>query len=176
MKRFIPLAFCLLTSVFATLEYNTAAAQVITPGFGPGLLDVYTFPATSQSAFQTTSGGSWQVTNNAGTATSVVPNLDGFTAYSFAAYATGFTSGAVVTLTFVHGSPKGGAGPGPCYIFAVEQVETMVVDQLDGYLYMHGSFGPAGWTPGPCGFVEVTPAVPGPPITITLVGKGPVQP
>ena len=172
MKRFVPLTFCLLASVFATLCSNTAAAQTLTSPVAPGQLDVYTFPAAPQSAFQTTSGGAWQVTNNAGTATAVVPNLDGFTAYTFAAYSTGLSSGAVVTLTFVHGAAKGGLPNGPCYIFAVDQVETMVVDQLDGYLYMHGSFGPAGWTPGQCGYVEVTPAVPGPPITITLVGKG----
>jgi hypothetical protein len=69
---------------------------------------------------------------------------------------------------------SGNNAVGDCKYKEVEQVETMVVDQLDGYLYMHGSFGPSGWTPGPCGFVEVTPAVPGPPITITLVGKAPL--
>jgi len=172
MKRFVTLTLCLLTWTFTTLCSNTAAAQAITPGFAPGQLDVYTFPAAPQSTFQTTSGAPWQVINNTGAGPTVVPNLDGFTAYSFAAYSTGFSSGTVVTLTFV----SSGFNGDPCKYKEVEQVETMVVDQLDGYLYMHGSFGPAGWKPGQCGYVEVTPAVPGPPITITLVGKAPLNP
>jgi hypothetical protein len=96
MKRFVPLTFCLLAWTFTTLYSNTAAAQALTSSVSPAQLDVYTFPAAPQSAFQTTSGGAWQVINHAGTGPTVVPNLDKFTAYTFAAYSTGFSSGAVV--------------------------------------------------------------------------------
>ena len=173
MKRFDSLIVGLLASTFTALCSNTAGAHPISSQSEAGLLSVYTFPSAPQGTFETTKGGQWQAVNYGGVATSV-DNLDKFTAYTFVAYATGFSSGAAVTLSFVTSST---GSDGECLaesVKSVDQIETIVVDQLDGHLYMHGSFGPAGWTPGECGFVQVTPSVAGgPPIKIWLVGQTP---
>src|ERR1700722_8179635 len=142
-----------------TLGIQICQAQALTTEFNPLRLATYTFPVTPLSSFQSTFGGSWQVMSELGVP-SVAANLNNFTAYTFAAYSTGFSSGAVVSLVFVDEASCGAVS----YNFPpkVHQVATMVVDQLDGNLYLHGSFGPDGWAPGACGYIEVTPLVPGP--------------
>jgi len=149
----------------------TGQAQALTNEFNFQKLAVHTFPATPQTTFQNTTIGSWQVVSAIGSPSGAA-NLDNFVAYSFAAYSTGFSSGAVVSLAFLDSAAFILDGNVICGGSAtVHQVATMVVDQLDGNLYMHGSFGADSWTPGPCGFISMTPAVLGPPITITLTGK-----
>jgi hypothetical protein len=173
MKRFGLSIVCPIAWTFTMLCSNTAGAHALPSQSAPGRLSMYTFPSEPQDTFETTKGGEWQAIKYEGVQT-VVPNLDKFTASSFVAYSSGFSSGAAVTLTFVTSNT---GSDGECLaesVKSVDQMEKMVVDQADGYLYMHGSFGPAGWTPGQCGFVQVTPSVPGgPPIKIWLVGQTP---
>jgi hypothetical protein len=128
---------------------NTASAQIGYLGGMPNPQNfrIYTFPDLTS----TTLGGNWTVMNGAGK-TAVVSNLAGFRALTFTAFNNGhFDSGQSVTLTFVNGSST----PNPF----IEQIFSKVVDQLDGDLYMSGSFGSPGFSGGAKGYVAVAPTV-----------------
>jgi hypothetical protein len=171
MRLSLPAPMFPVAALFAALSltFGTSSgyAQALTTEFNITRAAVYTYPTTPQTFFNSASGP-WQVVTEA-QFTSVAATLDNFVAYAFGVYSTGFSSGAVVSLAFVDVTTN---ADGTCAnVGKIHQVATMVVDQLDGDLYMHGSFGADGWSPGPCGYVAPIPAINLPPITVTLIGK-----
>jgi len=136
---------------------------------------LYTIANLTQSSL----GQTWTVLNAPGMTTTAA-DLRDFNALTYTAYNSGgFQSGQDVTLLFVTGTPAGAAGT--VAITNPSQIVSGIVDQLDGDLYIRGSFAGNGWGNNETSFVylspvfgdPVTPFAPLPAaqaITITLAG------